>query len=88
LPVTAGRALAWSVRGYNGEDDVVLVFFELEDELDAFELVEDAKVDCGGRTEEVHGFGSGTSPGTNVLKVKASFFLLQKYSHRAAAYTA
>jgi hypothetical protein len=73
--------------GDHGEDDVVLVFFEFEDELDAFELVEDAEIDRGGGTEEIHGFGGGTGPGINFLEVKASFFLLQKYSH-CAAYTA
>ena len=69
------------------EYDVVLVFFEFQDELDSFKLVEDAEVDGGGGAEEIHRFSSGTGPGINVLEVKASFFLLQKYSH-CAAYTA
>src|SRR5690242_12487961 len=61
--VRAGGALAgWRVGGDDGEDDVVLVFFEFKDELDVFEFVENAEVDGGGGTEEIHGFGGQTGP--------------------------
>jgi hypothetical protein len=47
-----------SLSGNHRENDVVLVLLELKNELDAFEFVEDAKVDGRRRTEEIHGFSS------------------------------
>ena len=75
------------MSGNHRENDIVLMFFELQDELNTFQLIKDAKINRRGGTEEIHRFSSGTGPGINVLEVKASFFLLQKYSHRDS-YTA
>ena len=69
------------MRRHHGQDDVVLMLLEFQDELNAFEFVADTEVNGGGGAQEIHGFGTSTGPGFNVLEVKASFFLLQKYSH-------
>ena len=57
------------------------MFFEFEHELDAFEFVAHAEINGRGRTQKIHRLGSVACPGFDVLEVKASFFLLQKYSH-------
>jgi hypothetical protein len=80
---SGGRAVsALPVAGNHGQDNVVLMFFELQNELDALKFIADAEVDGGSGTEKVHRFRRGTGPGFDILEVKASFFLLQKYSHR------
>ena len=87
-PFSGGRAVgALPVAGNHREDNVVLMFLELQDELDALEFVAHAEVDGCSGTEKVHRFRRGTGPGFDILEVKASFFLLQKYSHRDS-YTA
>ena len=65
----------------HGKDNVVFLFVELEDELDSGELINRAEVNCGGGTEKIHGFDADGSPGTDVLEIKASCFLLKQNSH-------
>src|SRR5256885_5355748 len=65
----------------NRQDDVIFLFFELEDELNAFEFVASAKIDCSRRAEKIHSVGTVARPRFNVLEIKAGLFLLKKYSH-------
>lgn len=63
------------------KDDVVTMLLELEHQLNSPKLVRHAKINCGGRTEEVHRSRTFASPGINIFEVKSGFFLLKKYSH-------
>ena len=63
------------------QDDIVFLFFKLQNQLHPIELIADAKIDGCGGTEEVHRLSAAVRPGINIFKVKASFFLLKKYSH-------
>jgi hypothetical protein len=63
------------------QDDVVLLFLELEDELHSFEPVPGTEIDGGSRTEKIHSFRTIARPRLNIFKIKAGLFLLKKYSH-------
>src|SRR5690349_15053812 len=67
------------------QHDVVFLFIEFEDQLDAGELIRHTEVDGRGRADEIHPFGAMTDPRPNVFEVEARLFLLQKYSHRLLA---
>src|SRR5436309_1096587 len=71
----------YATRGDHGQNNVVLLFVEFQDELDTGKFVRGAKVDGRGGANEVHGFQADASPGSNVLEVKTGFFLLKQYSH-------
>jgi hypothetical protein len=57
------------------------MFLEFEHQLNSREFVCNAKIYCGGGTEEVHCSRTVTSPGIYIFEVKSGFFLLKKYSH-------
>ena len=67
------------------QHDVLFLFIEFEDQLNASELIRHTEVDGRGRADEIHPFGAMTDPRPNVFEVKARLFLLQKYSHRLLA---
>ena len=76
-----GPLAAKAGGGDDWQDDVVVFFFKLQHELNALELIGDTKVDGSGGTEKIHGLGAPARPGIDILEVKASRFLLKKYSH-------
>jgi hypothetical protein len=63
------------------QDDIVLLFVELEHHLHAPELVPRAKVDGCRGTEEIHTVRAVAGPGIKILEIEAGLFLLKKYSH-------
>ncbi len=77
----AGTVNSIIVGSNYGQNDIVLLLFEFEDKLNSGELVGDAEVDGGRGTDKVHRVSAPSRPGVNVFKIKASFFLLKKYSH-------
>ena len=88
-PLRARASGAWPIsseiaKRENRKDNIVFLFVELEDELDSGELVDRAEVNGGGGTEEIHGFHADTSPGTNILEIKAGCLLLKQNSHLSA----
>ena len=52
--------------------------------MDFVELISDAKVDCGGGTNEVHRVGTAAHPRTDIFEIKASLLVLEKYAHTSA----
>ena len=81
LPCFAEALLAMRLRCNDRQDDVVTMFLELQNALNTGELVRDAKINCGGRTEEIHRPRTLPRPGIDIFEVKPGFFLLKKYSH-------
>src|SRR5262245_51522550 len=78
------RRLTFVPAVFGSEDrkhNIVLLFFELEDELDPGDFVQDAEIDCGSGGQEIHGFAGIASPGTNVSKIKPGFLLLNQNPH-------
>src|SRR5262249_1164352 len=69
------------VGGQNGQHDVVTLFFELQNQLHAGNLVQKGKVDGGSRAEKIHRFGGVSSPRLHVFEVEARFFLLNQNPH-------
>jgi hypothetical protein len=63
------------------QDDIISLFLEFQDELHVFQFVPGAKIDRGGRTEEIHPFGTASGPGRDVFEIESAVFLLKKYSH-------
>src|SRR5258706_13049444 len=61
------------------QDDIVLLFVELEHHLHAPELVPRAKVDGCRGTEEIHTVRAVAGPGIKILEIEAGLFLLKKY---------
>jgi hypothetical protein len=57
------------------------MLLEFEHQLNSPKLVRNAKINCGGGTEEVHCSRTVPNPGINIFEVKSGFFLLKKYSH-------
>jgi len=75
------RAISRRLDSGNWQHDVIAVLFEFQDQLDRLELVGDAEIYCRGGTDEIHCVGAFTGPRVDIFEVKASLFLLNKYSH-------
>jgi hypothetical protein len=59
------------------QDDIVTLFLKFEDDLDAIDLIGDAKIYGSSRAEEIHRFGRFRSPFTHVFEVKPIILLLK-----------
>jgi len=85
----AGTSGAWPIRSeiarrQHRKNNVVLLFGELENELNSGQLINRAEVDrrCG--ADKIHRFQADASPGTYVLEIKARCLLLKQNSHLSA----
>jgi len=66
---------------HHGEHDVVKLFLEFQDELDAVDFVGDTKVNGLGGTDKIHRPGWLTRPVANTFHVQTRLFLLKQNPH-------
>src|SRR5215831_4032779 len=72
---------AVALAGNDRKNDVVLLLLELQDQLHSGDFVQHTEVNSRSRTEEIHRFSWIARPGSDVLKIKAGFFLLNQNPH-------
>jgi hypothetical protein len=68
----------------HGQDDIVLLLLEFEDQMHVIELIVYAKIDRGGGADEVHPIGTAAHPRVDIFKIKSGLLVLEKYAHTSA----
>src|SRR5688572_31732594 len=85
--VVRRRSVIATVR-HHRQHNVVKVFLEFENKLNARDLVGDAEVNRPGGTEEIHRVRRLRRPLSNVLEVEARLFFLKQNPHHGRSLSA